>query len=231
MEDFNMKKRIITTVLVVVLALSSSITTFAAPKTMPDGTVFDAEHYANTYADVKKAFGDDESMLYKHYLYYGKKEGRTSTAQDVQNLTQSKSATQASPVEDATLVSSYETWGAAVKTYRVEEYSNGVWLSVAVEGWEGCDPKYWILRTDFSDGLLDEDGNGIDDRDPYNNCGYTDLNHNCMADGAPFKEMYCSEAEHTPFWSCAHGVVNGSDICQTEKCKARRAWMRTVRCY
>ena len=45
------------------------------------------------------------------------------------------------------------------------------------------DKKYWILRTDFSDGLWDEDGNGIDDRDPYNDCGYTDLNHNAIVDG------------------------------------------------
>ena len=55
MEDFNMKKRIITTLLVAVLGLSSGITAFAAPKTMPDGNVFDAEYYAKTYADVKEA--------------------------------------------------------------------------------------------------------------------------------------------------------------------------------
>ena len=29
-------------------------------------------------------------------------------------------------VAGATLVSSYEIWGAAAKTYRVEEYSNGI---------------------------------------------------------------------------------------------------------
>ena len=55
MEDFNMKKRIITTLLVAVLGLSSGITAFAAPKTMPDGNVFDAEYYAKTYVDVKEA--------------------------------------------------------------------------------------------------------------------------------------------------------------------------------
>ena len=75
-----MKKRIITTLLVTVLGLSSSITAFAAPKTMPDGNVFDAEYYANTYADVKEALGTDEAVLYKHYLDYGKKEGRKPVA-------------------------------------------------------------------------------------------------------------------------------------------------------
>ena len=134
-----------------------------------------------------------------------------------------------SPVAGATLVSSYETWGAAAKTYRVEQYSNGIWISRAIKGWEGCDPKYWILRTDYSDCLLDKDGNGIDDRDPYNNCGYTDLNHNCMADGAPSLEMFVPENEHTPFWTCRHGIVNGSDICQRAECQAFREAMSRVR--
>ena len=83
-----MKKRIITTLLVAVLGLSSGITAFAAPKTMPDGNVFDAEYYASTYADVKEALGTDEVMLYKHYLDYGKKEGRKPTADNEQSLNQ-----------------------------------------------------------------------------------------------------------------------------------------------
>ena len=213
-----MKKRIITTLLVTVLGLSSSITAFAAPKTMPDGTKFDAEYYADTYQDVKAAFGNDEEALYNNYVNYGKAEGRKPCAEEVK-----------SPVEGATMIDSYETWGAAVATYRVEKYSNGVWVSKALEGWSGCDSKYWILRTDFSDQLLDKDGNGIDDRDPLNNCGYTDLNHNCMADGAPSKEMYCSEEEHTPFWLCDHGIVNGIYICQRAECEDFRALMRSAR--
>ena len=232
MEVFNMKKRIITTLLVAVLGLSSSITAFAAPKTMPDGNVFDAEYYASTYADVKEALGTDEKDLYNHYLEYGKEEGRKPTAEANGNATQNSSMSQnLSPAAGATMIDSYETWGAAAKTYRVEKYSNGVWLSKAIVGWDGCDSKYWILRTDFSDGLLDADGNGIDDRDPYNNCGYTDLNHNCMADGAPSKEMFIGESEHTPFWTCDHGLINGTYICQHEDCKSFRAWMSTVRCY
>lgn len=41
--------------------MGSSLTVYAQPKTMPDGTVFDAEFYAETYPDVKAAFGKDES--------------------------------------------------------------------------------------------------------------------------------------------------------------------------
>lgn len=135
----------------------------------------------------------------------------------------------ASPVEGASLVSSYETFGAAVSTYRVEEYSNGIWVSKSIVGWSGCDSKYWILRTDYSDGLLDQDNNGIDDRDPYNNCGYMDLNHNAVADGAPSLQSMCAEEEHTPFWTCDHGVINGAYICQHQECEEFRALMRNAR--
>ena len=49
--------------------------------------------------------------------------------------------------------------------------------------------KYLISRTDYSSGLIDEDENGIDDRDPYNDCGYTDRNYNGIADEAAETEI------------------------------------------
>ena len=55
-------------------------TAYAAPKTMPDGTVFDAQYYADSYADVKAAFGYDEDALWQHYSVYGKNEGRACAA-------------------------------------------------------------------------------------------------------------------------------------------------------
>lgn len=48
----------------------------AAPKKMADGTIFDAEYYANTYPDVKAALGTNETVLYQHYKNYGRAEGR-----------------------------------------------------------------------------------------------------------------------------------------------------------
>lgn len=82
--------------------------------------------------------------------------------------------------------------------------------------------KYVIPRTDYCDGLLDLDNNGIDDRDPYNSCGYTDLNHNCYADGAPVKESMCPESEAIMYRMCEHGVVNGFEICYQKECVAWR---------
>ncbi len=38
--------------------------------------IFDAKYYADSYADLKEAFGYDENLLYQHFLSYGLKEGR-----------------------------------------------------------------------------------------------------------------------------------------------------------
>ena len=71
-----MKTRIWLSAVISILVLGSSITVYAQPKTMADGNIFDAEFYAETYEDVKEALGEDEEILYQHYLEHGKKEGR-----------------------------------------------------------------------------------------------------------------------------------------------------------
>ena len=53
-----------------------SVTSYAAPKQMPDGGTFDAEYYKNNNPDVAAAVGTDEAALYQHYLNFGKAEGR-----------------------------------------------------------------------------------------------------------------------------------------------------------
>ena len=71
-----MKKKITTFGLMILLTLSYSITAFAAVKTMPDGQKFDPVYYAEQNEDVVKAVGKTEEALYKHYVDYGKAEGR-----------------------------------------------------------------------------------------------------------------------------------------------------------
>lgn len=71
-----MKKKLICTLMATVLCLSTGMTALAAPETMPDGGVFDAEYYAETYPDVVAAFGTDSLLLYQHYINFGQKEGR-----------------------------------------------------------------------------------------------------------------------------------------------------------
>lgn len=75
---------------------------FAAPKTMSDGQVFDAEFYANTYPDVKAAFGNDEAKLYEHYLKYGKAEGRLPYDPAILNTAAPAAAAPATPAPPAT---------------------------------------------------------------------------------------------------------------------------------
>ena len=69
-----MKRKLIILAAALTLALSWSITACAQPEVMPDGTVFDAEYYAQIYPDVVAVFGTDANKLYLHYTQYGKAE-------------------------------------------------------------------------------------------------------------------------------------------------------------
>ena len=72
----GMARRITALVLAGVLTFGGTATVSAA--TLRD--VFDAQYYSETYSDLKDTFGTNQTVLYKHYKIFGKKEGRTSTA-------------------------------------------------------------------------------------------------------------------------------------------------------
>ena len=63
-------------VLAATILTGVNMKTYAAPKQMADGTMFDAAFYAETYPDVVAVMGKDEAMLYHHYVLCGKAEGR-----------------------------------------------------------------------------------------------------------------------------------------------------------
>lgn len=44
-------------------------------------SVFNADYYSNTYADLKSAFGNDGGKLFDHFMTYGMKEGRQAHPQ------------------------------------------------------------------------------------------------------------------------------------------------------
>ena len=73
-----MKKRLWIAAFILSL-FTCSVTGFAAVKTMPDGTQFDAAFYAASNPDVAAAIGTDENALYQHYITFGKAEGRAAT--------------------------------------------------------------------------------------------------------------------------------------------------------
>ena len=60
----------------IIIIASASIKSYAAPKQMADGNIFDAEFYANTYPDVVAVLGNNETVLYNHYMVSGNLEGR-----------------------------------------------------------------------------------------------------------------------------------------------------------
>ncbi len=73
-------KKTLVTIMTTLTVLSNGLTAFAAPETMSDGTVFDAEYYAQSNPDVAAVLGTDKDVLYHHYLNYGKAEGRRAFA-------------------------------------------------------------------------------------------------------------------------------------------------------
>lgn len=75
-----MKKKILIGLLATGFMLGNTLTALATPVSMPDGTIFDAEYYAQAYPDVASEVGTDPNELYNHYVTYGKAEGRLPTA-------------------------------------------------------------------------------------------------------------------------------------------------------
>lgn len=78
-ENREMKKTLVA-IMTAVMVLSNGLTVFAAPETMSDGTIFDAEYYAQNNPDVAAVLGTGKDALYQHYLSCGKAEGRQAFA-------------------------------------------------------------------------------------------------------------------------------------------------------
>lgn len=79
--ESSMKKRLVLSIIVGTLMITSVMPAFAAPKQMADGNMFDAEYYATNNPDVVAVLGTDEIMLYSHYVNCGKNEGRKPYAE------------------------------------------------------------------------------------------------------------------------------------------------------
>ena len=73
----KIRKLLVLTGSVIVMALGAfSIKAQAAPVKQADGNYFDAAFYAQQNPDVVAVFGNKSDMLYAHYVYFGKAEGR-----------------------------------------------------------------------------------------------------------------------------------------------------------
>ncbi len=86
----RLNKIIIPTITAILLSIVfSNFMTYAAEKVMEDGTVFDAQFYAETYPDVVAAKGSSENAMWEHYVEFGRNEGRLPYANaQIQSVSQ-----------------------------------------------------------------------------------------------------------------------------------------------
>ncbi|MCR5128921.1 MAG: hypothetical protein K6B69_12565 [Lachnospiraceae bacterium] len=89
--------------------IANPMTTCAAPETMPDGGVFDAEYYAQQNPDVVAVVGTDTEALYQHYILCGKQEGRQPYANGNENGAKSLLLQRSNLV--APMVANFDDWG------------------------------------------------------------------------------------------------------------------------
>lgn len=76
----NFMKIMSATVCGAVLLLGNVTEVCAAGNEKLSALTFDAQYYYNKYPDLQVTFGFDENALYRHYLNYGLKEGRSGSA-------------------------------------------------------------------------------------------------------------------------------------------------------
>lgn len=78
-----MRKKLMTGLLICLLVLAQVLPVSAQAKVMPDGNLFDVQYYITHNPDVVARLGDDEMVLYQHYLTFGRNEGRRGVAPTV----------------------------------------------------------------------------------------------------------------------------------------------------
>lgn len=168
-------------VFILILTLIVPITANAEPK-IYNNTVFDAEYYRSNNPDVVAVLGDTEEILLQHYINHGAAEGRLpfSPTANIYSKTVQPSAEVLARLTDLSL----STEGV---DYTLHHWNDSPESPVYAYFRLALFPKAstsltLVTRTDFPDGLIDLDGNGIDDRDPINTLDVIDLNTNGIDD-------------------------------------------------
>ncbi len=82
MKKFNIFRLFLLLLVTIGLFTTLKFESKAAPLNMPNGTIFDPIYYADTYGDLKAAFGYNEKDLWSHYVTYGRAEGRACTGSE-----------------------------------------------------------------------------------------------------------------------------------------------------
>ena len=211
-----MKKKLLSLVLLTGI-LTCSLPVMAAPK-IYDNIVFDAEYYAANNPDVVAALGNDENALLQHYINSGMTEGRLGIdpASDIHTKTVTPSAESLAKIADT----SGDVEGIDYLVLRIPDYTKGIVyyerIVYRLGSYSNDDSETFTIleRTDFPDGLIDLDGNGIDDRDPINSLNVIDLNTNGIDDRTwkGYKDDLAQDFTHKNGETgnchlCKHGIV------------------------
>lgn len=131
----NVKKRgfkvkaIVTLVAMCITILVPSMGVMAAPSKTPSlKDVFSAKYYADQNPDVKAAFGENEALLYQHFIQYGIKEGRV-----VSPLLDLRAYRAGNPDLDAAFGDNWEAYIRHYLRYGIYENANGQRSSAGIK--------------------------------------------------------------------------------------------------
>lgn len=116
------------------LVFGCSMTVCANPEVIPDGTIFDAEYYAQAYPDVTSALGTAPDILYQRYAQYGKSEGRLAgqDPNDINNCTMYEYDANNNLIKET----SYYSDGSFKNRYEYKYDSNGNKINGALYSWD-----------------------------------------------------------------------------------------------
>ena len=145
-----MKKKAMAVVLMTSMVIGSSLTVCAAPEIMADGTVFDAEYYAQMYPDVVAALGTDADAMYQHYVTFGQYEGRQ--AYDGATPLPSDTASTSQAENQLQIIG---TQGVVGATYQLpswgyfEAYYGGSGTDQMIVAMVDTEPDEWLFKEDM----------------------------------------------------------------------------------
>ena len=173
-----MKKRIITLLLAMGMAMGSGLTAYATPARMEDGTLFDGDYYAETNPDLMAVYGRNTRLLYQHYVNYGKAEGRAALSPDFVYPERPLPAGEHYTIEELLAI------------YRNVIEANGITWDPSLKGnWSETIGQHdlfeWYLYDDEYNG--GSWGTGFLDPNDIERCAYSDVEAMSFDDGTGHK--------------------------------------------
>jgi hypothetical protein len=117
---------------VVMAVAAPALQAAAAPVQQADGTMFDAEYYADNNPDVVACFGRDANWMYLHYTLVGKAEGRFPDAAS-EAAAKAAAALSTPPASGVTISSLGERYAAVEATLTLSGTGTGYHAKILLQ--------------------------------------------------------------------------------------------------